>query len=118
MRQEYPQLGLTVRWSLADAPVDTLDRLREYVRDSSHERFEGMPGLAFKTWRARAGEWFEGCYVFADSAERESFQDNFPEDPATWPGSVIIGAPPILVEPWEALAVAEGGAGFTSRAGY
>jgi len=118
MRQEYPQLGLTVRWSLADAPVDTLDRLREYVRSSSHERFEGMPGLAFKTWRARAGEWFEGCYVFADSAEREAFQTRFTHDADTAPGSAIIGSPPILIEPCEVVAIAEGGAGFTSSAGY
>jgi hypothetical protein len=38
--------GLTVRWSLADAAPDVLDRLRDYVATGSYERFQGKPGLA------------------------------------------------------------------------
>ncbi|MGZ6804015.1 MAG: hypothetical protein ACXVFU_13300, partial [Nocardioidaceae bacterium] len=66
--------GLTVRWSLANAPEGVEQELATYVETSSHERFTGKPGLRFKTWRMRAGEWFEGCYVFAGSEERDAFQ--------------------------------------------
>ena len=110
--------GLTVRWSLADAPDDTLDRLRAYVRDSSHERFTGKEGLCFKTWRARAGEWFEGCYVFESDAARDAFQTSFTHTAAESPGSEIIGSPPISIEPCTIVAVAEGGNGFTASAAH
>ena len=56
--------GLTVRWSLADAPAGVEAELATYVADTSHAKFTGMAGLQFKTWRMRAGEWFEGLYVF------------------------------------------------------
>ena len=110
--------GLTVRWSLSDAAPDALDRLRDYVATVSYERFSGRPGLGFKTWRARPGEWFEGCYVFASAAEREGFQRHFSATAAEAPGSMIIGSAPILIEPCEIIAVAEGGAGFVPAASF
>ena len=113
-----PLHGLTVRWSLADAPADTGGRLAEYVADTSHARFSGMPGLRFKTWRLRAGEWFEGCYVFESPEARQSFQDSFAATAAESPGSVIVGAAPILIEPCEIVAVAEGAAGFQAAPSY
>lgn len=106
--------GLTVRWSLADAPEGTEERLASYVADSSHARFTGMPGLAYKTWRMVPGEWFEGCYVFADSAARAEFQEKFTATAAESPGSELIGSAPILIEPCEVVAIAEGGAGFVA----
>ena len=36
---------------------------------------------------------------------------------ATAPGSVMIGSSPIAYEPFEVVAVAEGGAGFVTGAG-
>jgi hypothetical protein len=108
--------GLTVRWSLAEAPADVLDTLADYVAGTSHARFSGRPGLAFKTWRAVPGEWFEGCYVFADDAARATFQEEFAAVAAESPGSEIIGSPPVLIEPCEVVAVAEGGAGFSASA--
>lgn len=110
--------GLTVRWSLAGASEDTLDRLRTYVRDESHERFTGMDGLSFKTWRSRAGEWFEGCYVFESEAARAAFQESFTRNAATSPGSQIVGSSPISIEECTIVAVAEGGGGFTAAAAY
>jgi hypothetical protein len=110
--------GLTVRWSLRDAPDDTLDRLQAYVRDSSHERFTGLDGLRFKTWRARDGEWFEGCYVFASDAARDAFQASFTETAANSPGSQLVGAPPESIEPCTIVAVAEGGDGFAAAGSY
>ena len=104
--------GLTVRWSLTDAPVDVDRQLADYVADSSHSRFQGMAGLSYKTWRMVPGEWFEGCYVFVDDAAREAFQTSFTAGAAEAPGSKIVGSAPILIEPCEVVAIAEGAAGF------
>ncbi len=112
------QLGLTVRWSLRDAPTETARALAVYVEESSHARFTGMPGLRFKTWRVRPGEWFEGCYVFASEAARVAFQEQFEAGAADAPGTRIVGAPPVLVEPCQVVAVAEGGEGFVAAAAY
>lgn len=111
-------LGLTVRWSLAEAPAGVEDELRRYVADSSHERFTGMDGLRFKTWRMVPGAWFEGCYVFESAAAREAFEQKFTATAAESPGSAIIGSPPVLIEPCEVVAVAEGGSGFRAAATF
>jgi hypothetical protein len=106
--------GLTVRWSLADAPADVADKLAAYVEDTSHARFTGLDGLSYKTWRLVPGEWFEGCYVFADDAARAAFQESFTETAAESPGSVIIGSAPVLIEPCAIVAIAEGADGFSA----
>lgn len=107
-------LGLTVRWSLADAPKDVAVELASYVAETSHERFQGKDGLRFKTWRMRAGEWFEGCYVFATDEARATFEREFTAVAADSPGSRIVGAPPVLIEACDVVAVAEGGEGFVA----
>ena len=104
--------GLTVRWSLADAPPGVEDALATYVAETSHARFSVLPGLRHKTWRCVPGEWFEGCYVFEDDAARAAFQGTFTAGAAESPGSQIIGSAPVLIEPCTVVAVAEGGAGF------
>jgi hypothetical protein len=111
--------GLSVRWSLADAPEGVEEALATYVADSSHARFTGMAGLGFKTWRMRAGEWFEGNYVFADAGARAAFEETFSAAAGDSPVSQIIGSPPTLIEPCTVIAVAEGAEGFapTSRPG-
>ncbi len=110
--------GLTVRWSLEGAPDGGGEALASYVAETSHARFTGQPGLRIKTWRMRPGEWFEGCYVFGSSAEREAFQETFTATAADSPGSRIVGAPPVLIEPCVVVAVAEGGAGFLAAPSY
>jgi hypothetical protein len=110
--------GLTVRWSLEGAPQGVEQSLASYVSDTSHARFTGRPGLRFKTWRVRPGEWFEGCYVFESDAERESFEKEFTATAAESPGSRIIGSAPVLIEPCDVVAVAEGGAGFLAAPSY
>jgi hypothetical protein len=110
--------GLTVRWSLEGAPDDVEQSLASYVSGTSHARFTGRPGLRFKTWRTRPGEWFEGCYVFESDAERETFEKEFTATAAESPGSRIIGSPPVLIEPCDVVAVAEGGAGFLAAPSY
>ena len=106
--------GLTVRWSLVGAPEGVEDTLASYVADTSHARFTGKDGLAFKTWRMRAGEWFEGCYVFGSDAARAEFQEAFTATAAEAPGSQIIGSAPILVEACDIVSIAEGADGFTA----
>jgi hypothetical protein len=106
--------GLTVRWSLADAPEGVEEELASYVAETSHARFTGMAGLGFKTWRMRRGEWFEGSYVFASDEARAEFQRAFVADAAEAPGTRIIGSPPILVEECDVVAIAEGWDGFTA----
>jgi hypothetical protein len=106
--------GLTVRWSLAEAPDDVAAELAAYIAETSHARFTGKPGLAFKTWRMRPGEWFEGCYVFGSEEERRAFQEEFTAVAAESPGSQIIGSAPVLIEACDIVAIAEGGAGFTA----
>jgi len=108
--------GLTVRWSLADAPAGVEDALAAYVAETSHARFSVLPGLRHKTWRCVPGEWFEGCYVFEDDAFRREFQASFTAGAADAPGSQLIGSPPILIEPCVVVAVAEGGSGFVAAA--
>ncbi|HYH35601.1 MAG TPA: hypothetical protein VD814_10655 [Nocardioides sp.] len=110
--------GLTVRWSLEDAPADVVAQLEEYVADSSHARFTDMPGLHFKTWRMRPGLWFEGCYVFASDEERSDFQRSFAQGAADAPGSRIIGSPPVLIEECDVVAVAEGRDGFRAASRF
>jgi hypothetical protein len=110
--------GLTVRWSLRQAEPGVGEALRAYVASTSHARFTGQPGLRFKTWRTREGEWFEGCYVFETPADRDAFEATFRETAEESPGSRIIGTAPELIEPCEVVAVAEGGAGFLAAPRY
>jgi hypothetical protein len=110
--------GLTVRWSLVGAPEGVEAELASYVEGSSHARFTGMAGLRFKTWRMRAGEWFEGCYVFATDEARTAFQEQFTRDAAGSPGSQIIGSSPVLIEACDVVAVAEGWEGFLAAPRY
>jgi hypothetical protein len=109
--------GLAVRWSLVDTEPDVAQRLRDYVNDTSLARFTGMDGLHMKTWRMIDGEWFEGTYVFRTREDRDHFLAGFMPGEATAPGSLIIGSTPIAYEPFEVVAIAEGGAGFVSGAG-
>jgi hypothetical protein len=110
--------GLTVRWSLAGAPQGVEQALASYVADTSHARFTGKAGLRFKTWRMRPGEWFEGCYVFESSQARDAFQSEFAATVDESPGSRIVGSAPVLIEPCEVVAVAEGSEGFLAAPTY
>lgn len=109
------QVGLTVRWSLAEAPEGVEDALADYIAATSHARFTAMEDLGFKVWRMRRGEWFEGCYVFVDEAARTAFQETFAATAADAAGSRIIGSPPVAIEECEVFAVAEGRGGFAAR---
>ncbi len=109
--------GLTVRWSLRDAPSDAAARLREYVVGTSLTRFSGTPGLRYKVWRMIEGEWFEGLYVWSTAAARDAFEASFRPGADDSPGSLIVGAGPQVIEPFEVVAVAAGDAGFTTGPG-
>lgn len=116
MADSTPLKGLTVRWSLADAPAHAARELRDYVAETSHGRFTGMSGLRFKTWRMREGEWFEGTYVFVSDEARAEFEAGFRPGADEAPGSKIVGSGPVLIEPFEVVAVAEGWEGFEASA--
>ena len=109
--------GLTVRWSLENAPNDArrpAARLRRRHLDRAVHvpRRPGLQGLA----DAR-GEWFEGTYVFDSEQDRTVFREGFEPGAANAPGSTIIGSSPVLLEDWEVVAIAEGPAGFRRGAG-
>jgi hypothetical protein len=110
--------GLTVRWSLVGCRPGVEEELAAYVEETSHAKFTGLRGLHHKTWRLRPGEWFEGCYVFETAAAREEFERDFRARAVDAPGSRIVGAAPVLVEPCVVVAVAEGAAGFRAAATY
>jgi hypothetical protein len=109
--------GLAVRWSLEDAPENAPDLLREYVVGTSIAKFMFLDGLAFKVWRMREGEWFEGTYVFDSEQERKVFREDFEATAATSKGSELIGSSPVTIEEFEVVAIAEGPAGFRRGAG-
>jgi hypothetical protein len=109
--------GLSVRWSLRDAPPDVAQKLRDYVVGTSLQRFSGVDGLRFKTWRMIEGEWFEGTYVWGSAATRDAFEASFRREAAESAGSMIVGSGPMLVEPFEVVAVAEGPEGFSAGPG-
>lgn len=109
--------GLAVRWSLADAPEAVADQLREYVVGTSMARFMFLDGLAFKTWRMREGEWFEGTYVFDTPRDRDEFRGAFEPAASAAPVSELIGTGPVTIEEYEVVAIAEGPAGFRRGAG-
>ncbi|CCI53674.1 MAG: hypothetical protein LKG20_00940 [Tetrasphaera jenkinsii] len=109
--------GLAVRWSLAGARSDVSGRLREYVVGTSLARFMFLDGLAFKVWRMRDGEWFEGTYVFDTAQERDAFQADFTAKAAHAPVSEMLGSAPISIEAYEVVAIAEGPAKFRRGAG-
>lgn len=110
--------GLTVRWSLAGSSDELAAQLRDYVEAPSHERFTGKPTMRFKTWRMVPGAWFEGNYVFDSAEAREAFQTEFTAVADKTPVSELTGAGPLLIEACEIVAIAEGGAGFTTYARF
>lgn len=107
--------GLITRWSLAGAPAEAEQRLRDYVRAESHPKFTGRPGLVEKIWTMRPGAFFAGNYIWATEQARAEFVASL----STTPSKVtqIIGRDPELVEEFEIVAVAEGGEGLDGITG-
>jgi hypothetical protein len=101
--------GLTVRWSLSGTPVDTEQRLRDYVRDSSAPRFTGMPGLVQKTWQLVERGFFAGVYVWSTEQARAQFLEAFRANPS--PVTQLVGSDPDVISEWELVAVAVGADG-------
>jgi hypothetical protein len=56
--------------------------------------------------------------VFASDEARQRFEDDFRAVAAASPGSELVGAPPVLIEPCDVVAVAEGAAGFLAAPRY
>lgn len=109
--------GLSVRWSLERAPEGVEVALRDYVIETSMARFAEREGLAFKTWRMRSGQWFEGTYIWDTQVARDAFAQSFAAEAAESPGSRLVGSPPVSIEPFEVVAIVEGPEGFREGAG-
>lgn len=101
--------GLTVRWSLRDAPAGTSQALRDYVRDESVPKFTGMPGLVQKTWQLAEQGFFSGVYVWATAEARAQWLEQFRANPSKV--TQLIGAGPELIQEWELIGVAVGADG-------
>ena len=56
--------------------------------------------------------------MFVSDDARADFQTSFEATAAESPGSQIIGSAPILIEPCDVVAVAEGGEGFLAAPSY
>ena len=101
--------GLTVRWSLRDAPAGTSQALRDYVREQSVPRFTGMPGLIQKSWQLAEHGFFSGVYVWATPQARADFLEQFRANPS--PVTQLVGAAPELIQEWELIGFAVGAEG-------
>ena len=104
--------ALTVRWSLTDAPDGVEEKLAAYVEETSHARFTGMDGLRFKTWRCGRGSGSRAATSSPPTRPARRSRRDFTAAAAESPGSQIIGSAPVLIEPCDVVAVAEGGEGF------
>ena len=101
--------GLTVRWSLRDAPAGTSQALREYVANESVAKFTGMPGLIQKTWQLAEHGFFSGVYVWATPEAREQWLEQFRGNPSKV--TQLVGDGPELIQEWELIGVAVGAEG-------
>lgn len=101
--------GLTIRWSLMDSPADTGDQLRDYVRDTSVERFTDMPGLVQKTWQLNERGFFSGVYIWSSAQDRATFLEGFRANPS--PVTQLVGTSPDVIQEWELIGVAVGADG-------
>ncbi len=101
--------GLTVRWSLQGTPPGTEDALRAYVRDTSVDRFTGMPGLVQKTWQLAERGFFSGVYLWSSAQVRAQFLEAFRANPSAV--THLVGTDPDVIQEWELVAVAVGGDG-------
>lgn len=101
--------GLTVRWSLMDAPPGAEQALRDYVRETSVPRFTGMPGLVQKTWRLAGRGFFSGVYIWSTAEARADFLEEFRANPS--PVTQLIGHGPDVIQEWELIGVAIGADG-------
>ena len=105
-------LGLTVRWSLTDAPEGVEEQLRDYVAETSHARFTGMAGLRFKTWRMVRASGSRAATSSPPTRRVRSSSASSPRVPPSRRARQIVGSAPVLIEACDVVAVAEGWDGF------
>ena len=116
-RKETPMHGLTVRWSLARRP----GRRRGGARVVRRARPRTPASPAWKGCASRPGGCApaSGSRAATSSSPRQA-RDAFQEEFSRHGRRVarvreIVGSAPVLIEPCDVVAVAEGGAGFLRR---
>lgn len=96
---------LNILWDLsAPGARCTVDDLERGVHEAGLARFSGLDGLHLKVWY-RDGTRYGSTMVFADAAARD--------ETAGWLAdrvSALCGLPPVRLERYEVIAVAEGAA--------
>jgi hypothetical protein len=101
--------GLTIRWSLRDAPAGTAQALREHVREDGVARFSGMDGLVQTTWQMADRGFFSGVSVWSTPEARAEFLAGFRANPSRV--TQLVGSGPELIQEWELVGVATGADG-------
>jgi hypothetical protein len=102
---------LLIEWDLSDpAATCTTDDLERGVHEAGLDRFTGLEGLHVKVW-FRDGERYGSLMLFSSPAARDTV--------LPWIADRVTercGLAPVRVEPYEAIAVAEGAAGIAGIA--
>ncbi len=102
-----PLYALQVMWELGPAAQGsraTIEELRDYLRERSIPRFEGMAGLRQKTWisNPETGRW-GALYLFDTAEARQAAADAASGSPVV----DLTGLTPVY-EMFDVEAVAEG----------
>jgi hypothetical protein len=98
---------LHLLWDLSQPGATcTVDDLERAVHDAGLERFTGLDGMHAKVW-FRDGEHYGSMMVFEDAGTRDATLD-WIADRVT----ALCGLPPVRLERFDVIAVAEGAAGI------
>lgn len=89
-----------VWWDLS-ASSQTIESMREYLRNESVSAFSGVPGLRFKMWLSDPGtnRWGAVLLWESDDASRQSLPSRAAE---------LIGYPPLVTHSFDVEATTEG----------
>lgn len=99
---------LQTRWDLSHPDARcTIEELEERVYQVGLDKYGGWPGLHMKMWM-RDGDVFSSIMVFDSASARVAGEDSVMASLPT-----VTGLRAISVEHYTAIAIIEGGAGFS-----
>lgn len=105
-------MKVTIAWWELDGSTQTIDSLREYLRDEGVEPWHTVPGLCLKLWIADRGTDRWGAVMLWESAE--AGQGPLPPNKAT----DLIGYPPTHRAAFDVEASVEGVHALTTLSGF